>query len=385
LILGGDGYLGWPTSLFLSRKEYEVYIVDDFSKRKIELEEGVTPLEVLLPLHERIRTWKNKTGLEIGIHVGSLTNHRFIYSVLEEIQPDVIVHFAEQPSAPYSMKGRSQAVYTQSNNVIGTLNLLFAMRRYCPDAHLIKLGTLGEYGTPNIDIEEGYITIQHNGREDTLPFPKQPFSFYHLSKVHDSNNIMFACRVWGLRATDLNQGVVYGIDTPETLVDSDLKTSFHYDAIFGTALNRFVAQFVCGIPLTVYGSGNQERGIINLLDTMRCIELAIENPAVNGECRIFNQFTESYSILSLAESVLSVGKSMDRDGTIEHIPNPRVEQEDHYYNPIHTKLSELGLEPHLLSRETIKAMINRVINSRDGINKATVRPTIAWNIEKESS
>ena len=383
LVLGGDGYLGWPTSLFLSVKGYEIYIIDDFSKRKIELEEGVIPLESLLPLQERIKVWEKSTGRAIGIHVGSLTNHRFIYAALEEIQPDVIVHFAEQPSAPYSMKGRSQAVYTQSNNVIGTLNLLFAMRSYCPNAHLVKLGTLGEYGTPNIDIEEGYIKIQHKGREDLLPFPKQPFSFYHLSKVHDSNNIMFACRVWGLRATDLNQGVVYGIDTAETRMDPDLKTSFHYDSIFGTALNRFVAQLVCGVPLTVYGSGRQERGIINLIDTMQCIQLAIENPASRGECRIFNQFTESHSILGLAKKVLSVGKNMGINGTVEHIRNPRVEQEDHYYNPVHTKLVELGLEPHFLSEKIIEGMINRVTNSREAINTETIRPKIAWTMEKK--
>lgn len=263
LILGGDGYLGWPTAMFFSSKGHEVTVLDDFSKRKIELEEGIEPLEHVPTLQKRINIWKKITKNNINLKVGSLTNHRLVYNLFEEFKPDTIIHYAEQPSAPYSMQGRGQAVYTQYNNVIGNLNVLFAMKRHCPNAHLVKLGTMGEYGTPNIDIEEGYITIEHKGRSDILPFPKQPFSFYHLSKVHDSNNIVFACKVWGLRATDLNQGVVYGIDTDETVINSELRTSFHYDGVFGTVLNRFAVQAVSGFPLTIYGKGSQTRGFLN--------------------------------------------------------------------------------------------------------------------------
>src|SRR5207302_9459050 len=193
--------------------------------------------------------------------------------------------------------GRGRAVQTQRNNVLGTLNVLHALTKYVPEAQLVKLGTMGEYGTPNIDIEEGWLDVELNGRSDRLPFPKMPGSFYHLSKVHDSHNIHFACRVWGLAATDLNQGVVYGIATDETELHPELRTSFHYDAVFGTALNRFCAQAVAGVPLTVYGAGGQKRGFLNIRDTLECVRLAAENPAERGEVRVFNQFTEVFSVL----------------------------------------------------------------------------------------
>ena len=253
IVLGGDGYLGWPTAMYFSSRGHDVMIFDNFSKRKWEMERGVEPLVPLTPLHQRLRIWKEVSGLTIRLVVGDLMNPRVVYKTLEGFKPDAIIHYAEQPSAPYSMMDREHAVMTQANNVIGNLNLLFAMKAYCPDAHLIKLGTMGEYGTPNIDIEEGFIEIEHKGRKDTLPFPKQAFSFYHLSKVHDSNNIMFACRTWGLRSTDLNQGVVYGIETEETKRHPLLHTSFHYDDVFGTVINRFCVQAVAGMPLTVYG------------------------------------------------------------------------------------------------------------------------------------
>jgi UDP-sulfoquinovose synthase len=382
LILGADGYLGWPTAMHFSARGHDVMALDNFAKRRIELEEGIEPLLPIPTLHSRVRLWREVTGREILLRVGDLLNHRLLYEVLEEFKPDAIVHYAEQPSAPYSMHGRPQAVYTQHNNVIGTLNLLFAMQKHCRDAHLIKLGTLGEYGTPNIDIEEGYITIHHNGRSDTLPFPKQPFSFYHLSKVHDSANILFACRVWGLRATDLNQGVVYGYDTDETLRHPDLRTSFHYDAVFGTVLNRFCTQAVAGEPLTVYGKGGQTRGCLNLRDTLQCVDLAAQHPAQSGECRVFNQFTESFSILQYAEFVRAAGSRRGLDVRVEHLANPRVEQEEHYYNPRHTRLLDLGLKPHLLTVEVVDRMIEHiqlaVAAGTARINHRTLLPEIRW-------
>ncbi len=194
------------------------------------------------------------------------------------------------------MIDREHAVYTQVNNVVGNLNVMYAIQETDPDIHLVKLGTMGEYGYPNIDIEEGFIEITHKGRTDVLPYPKQPGSFYHLSKVHDSSNIMFGCRIWGLRATDLNQGIVYGQSTKETDVDPLLATRFDYDGVFGTVLNRFCVQAVTGHPLTVYGAGGQTRGMLNIRDTLACVTLALENPADRGEFRVFNQFTESFSV-----------------------------------------------------------------------------------------
>lgn len=379
LILGGDGYLGWPTAMDFSARGHEVAVVDNFCKRRIELEEGIEPLEPTPTLHRRVDLWREVSGKEMLLRIGDLVNHRFAYSILEEFQPDAIVHYAEQPSAPYSMQGREQAVFTQHNNVIGNLNLLFAMKKHCPEAHLVKLGTMGEYGTPNIDIEEGYIEIEHKGRKDILPFPKQPFSFYHLSKVHDSHNITFACKTWGLRATDLNQAVVYGIDTEHTQMHPDLRTSFHYDAVFGTVLNRFCAQAVCGYPLTVYGKGGQTRGFLNIRDTIQCVRLAVENPSPAGECRVYNQLTEVFSVMQLAEMVKEAADAHEFPTKIESVPNPRIEKEEHYFNPVHTKLRDLGLNPRLLSEELLVHMIQHIGERRERIDTSTFLPKITWS------
>ena len=379
LILGGDGYLGWPTAMHFSARGHDVLVVDNFSKRRIEMEDGIEPLEHIPTLHHRVKLWKEVTGRDIQLRIGDLVNHRLIYQILEQFKPESIIHYAEQPSAPYSMQGREQAVFTQQNNVIGNLNLLFAMKKYCPDAHLVKLGTMGEYGTPNIDIEEGYIEIEHKGRKDLLPFPKQPMSFYHLSKVHDSHNLLFTCKTWGLRATDLNQAVVYGIDTDETRLHPELRTSFHYDAVFGTVLNRFCVQAVAGIPLTVYGKGGQTRGVLNIRDTLQCVELAVMNPADQGECRVYNQLTEVFSIMDIANMIKSAGSELGVNVEIDHIQNPRVEKEEHYFNPIHTKLLDLGLEPRLLSDELLEHMIQYIDGIKDKINQDVIMPTITWS------
>lgn len=378
LILGGDGYLGWPTAMFFSKQGHEVMVVDNFVKRRIELENGIELLEPVHTLHRRIELWKEVTGRKIDLKVGDLLNHRFIYNLLRDFQPVTIIHYAEQPSAPYSMRSRSNAVFTQHNNVIGTLNLLFAMRKHCPDAHLIKLGTMGEYGTPNIDIEEGYLTVNHKGRTDTLPYPKQPGSFYHLSKVHDSNNILFACRIWGLRATDLNQGIVYGIDTDETELHPELRVSFHYDDIFGTVLNRFCTQAVVGIPLTVFGSGGQTRTFLNIHDTLQCVALALANPAEPGDCRVFNQFTETFSVRDLASKVRNAALQLGFDVSIQNLENPRVEAEEHYYHARNDHFLALGLEPRLLSESFLKGMLDRIDKARDLVRKEIVLPKTRW-------
>lgn len=378
LIAGGDGYLGWPTAMYLSARGYHVGVLDNFAKRQWELEDGIHPLMPIATLHRRVRCWNEVVGKKIDLFIGDLCNHRFTYKVLEQFKPDAIVHYAEQPSAPYSMQDRTSAVYTQTNNVVGTLNLLFGMRHACPDAHLIKLGTMGEYGTPNIDIEEGWLNITHNGRSDIMLFPKKPGSFYHLSKVHDSHNIEFACRIWNMRATDLNQGVVYGIDTDETVLHPQLATSFHYDHVFGTVLNRFLVQACLGLPLTVYGKGHQTRGFLNIRDTLQCIELAIANPSKPGDFRIFNQFTEQFSVMDLAQKVFMAAERAGLKVIIDHLPNPRVELEDHYYNAKHTKLIDLGLRPHLLTDASLDSMLSAVrVKSKD-VDPTIIAPTIKW-------
>jgi UDP-sulfoquinovose synthase len=375
LVLGGDGYLGWPTALHLSDRGHDTAVLDNFARRGYDRELGVQSLVPIQDLDTRVAAWEEVSGRRIASYTGDLLDADFVYQVLREFAPDAIVHFAEQRAAPYSMIDRKHAVYTQHNNVVGTLNLMYAVAETNPDIHLVKLGTMGEYGTPNIDIEEGWLEVEHNGRKDRMLYPKKPGSFYHLSKVHDSHNLEFGCRVWGLRVTDLNQGIVYGQQTPQTVRDPRLATRFDYDAVFGTVLNRFVIQAVLGEPLTVYGAGTQTRGLLDIRDTVECIRLAVENPAEVGEFRVFNQMTESYSVGQIADKV---AESFPGPVQVEHLENPRVEQPEHYYNVKHTGLVGLGLQPHLLSDTLIESMFDIVAANKDRVNLGALLPTVRW-------
>jgi UDP-sulfoquinovose synthase len=378
LVIGGDGYCGWATALYLSNKGYEVGIIDSLVRRHWDMELGVQTLTPIAPIQQRLQRWRDLTGKSIDLFVGDITNYEFLIKAMRQFEPEAIVHFGEQRSAPFSMIDREHAVLTQVNNVVGTLNLLYAMRQDFPDCHLVKLGTMGEYGTPNIDIEEGYITIEHNGRKDTLPYPKQPGSFYHLSKVHDSHNIHFACRVWGLRATDLNQGVVYGVLTEETGMDELLINRLDYDGVFGTALNRFCIQAAIGHPLTVYGKGGQTRGFLDIRDTVRCVEIAIANPAEAGQFRVFNQFTELFSVGDLAVMVKNAGTAMGLDVDINHLDNPRVEKEEHYFYAKNTSLLSLGLQPHYLSDSLLDSLLNFASKYQYRVDKNQILPKVTW-------
>ena len=379
LVLGGDGYLGWPTALHLSARNHDVGVVDNFARRLYDSEMGVDSLVPIRQLQRRVTTWKEVSGHTVQPFIGDLTDNVFVEQTIREFAPEAIVHFAEQRSAPYSMIDRKHAVYTQVNNVVGTLNLLYAMAEIDPTIHLVKLGTMGEYGTPNIDIEEGFIQITHKGRTDLLPYPKQPGSFYHLSKVHDSHNIHFACRIWGLRSTDLNQGIVYGQETPETTLHRDLLTRFDYDGVFGTVLNRFAVQAAVGYPLTVYGKGGQTRGMLDIRDTLACVELACINPPEAGEYRVFNQFTESFAVIELAERTARIAGG---EVTIDKVPDPRVEKEEHYYNAVATQLPALGLKPHLLEDATIEVLIETAKRHKDRVEFDAIRPTVNWRSTK---
>ena len=377
-ILGADGYLGWPTAMYFSKQGHEVAVVDNGIRRHWDMEGQFDSLTPIHSFHTRIKAWEEVSGKELIPFIGDITNWDFLARFVGDFKPDAVVHFAEHRSAPFSMIDREHAVNTQVNNVVGTLNLLFALREYAPECHLIKLGTMGEYGTPNIDIEEGFIEIEHKGRKDRLPYPKQPGSFYHLSKVHDSHNIMFTCKIWGTRATDLNQGVVYGVETDESILDDRLITRFDYDHVWGTALNRFCVQAVVDHPLTVYGKGGQTRGFINLRDTLRCIELAAMNPPNAGEYRVFNQFTEQFSVEELARLVVESASEIGITAQLHHLPNPRIEAEEHYYNAQHTKLLELGLEPHLLSDELILSVFKVVQRFKDRVDEKVIPPSVTW-------
>ncbi|MBN1563555.1 MAG: NAD-dependent epimerase/dehydratase family protein [Anaerolineae bacterium] len=378
LVLGGDGYLGWATAMYFSNRDHEVAVVDNFKRRLMHAERGTDTLTPIASLHKRVDAWQEVTGKQIDMFIGDIKDWFFISKVIQDFQPEAIVHYGEIPSAPYSMIDVHHAVDVHENNVNGTLNVLWAMHQFAPEAHLIKLGTMGEYGTPNVDIPEGYFEVEFRGRKDVLPFPKQPGSFYHLTKVHDSNNIMFACKIWGLRATDLNQGVVYGIETPESNLDDRLLTRFDYDESFGTALNRFCVQAVAGIPITLFGKGQQTRGYLNILDTLQCVDITAHNPPAPGKMRVFNQWVERFSVLDLAQHVKVAAESVGIDVKIAHYENPRVEAEVHYYNPDHNELYDLGLKPHLLDDSLVEQVINRVVQYKDRIVTDSIVPRIYW-------
>ena len=352
--------------------------MDSLVRRYWDMQLQIETLTPITPIQQRLRRWKDLTGKDISLYIGDICNYDFLIKSLLDFQPEAIVHFGEQRSAPFSMIDREHAVLTQSNNVIGNLNILYALKEHFPDCHLVKLGTMGEYGTPNIDIEEGYITIEHNGRKDTLPYPKQPGSFYHLSKVHDSHNIHFACRIWGLRATDLNQGVVYGVLTEETGMDELLINRLDYDGVFGTALNRFCIQAAIGHPLTVYGQGGQTRGFLDIRDTVRCVEIAVNNPAAAGEFRVFNQFTEMFSVSDLAAKVKEAGTAVGLKVAIQNLENPRVEKEEHYFNAKNTKLLDLGLQPHYLSDSLLDSLLNFATKYKQRVDMNEILPKVTW-------
>jgi UDP-sulfoquinovose synthase len=378
MVLGADGYLGWPTALHLSAQGHDVVGVDSLIRRRWDRECGTESLIPIASMTERVRTWSAVSGRTIEWLQLDLCDERALRGLIAELQPEAVVHFAEQRSAPYSMVSPRHGVETQVNNLVGTLNLLYALRDLAPGCHLIKLGTMGEYGTPNIDIEEGFIDIEHNGRRDRMLYPKRPGSVYHLSKVHDSHNLEFACRVWGLRATDLNQGVVYGARTDETALHPGLSTRFDYDGIWGTVLNRYCVQAAVGEPLSVHGRGGQTRGILDIRDTVRCIELAALNPPSAGEYRVFNQFTEQFSVLELAEKVSRARAALGLETRIRHVDNPREEQEEHYYNARHQHILELGVVPHNLSDTLIRDVIQTVEANVSRVRRETLEARVDW-------
>jgi UDP-sulfoquinovose synthase len=344
-IAGIDGYLGWTLALHLTARGHEVAGNDLFLRRQWVEEVGSQSAIPVYSMDERLQAFRARFGKDLLFREGSLLDYPFLRGFLNDFQPDAIVHLAEMPSAPYSMMDQEHAAFTQQNNVIGSLNVLWAMREVCPQAHLIKLGTMGEYGTPNVDIPEGFFEVEFRGRKDKLPFPRQPGSFYHLTKVHDTHNTIFACRIWGLSATDIMQGVVFGTQIDAMGDDPRLRSRLDFDQCFGTAVNRFCCQAVIGHPLTLYGKGGQTRGFLPLRDSMQCLTIAIENPPQPGEYRVFNQFEECYTVEELAYKVREAASAVGLGVEIDHFDNPRTEKEQHYYNPDRQHLIDLGYQP----------------------------------------
>lgn len=378
LVLGGDGYLGWPTAMMLSAKGHDIAVVDNYLRRCLCLKEDVPPLFEVPNLNERADLWYSISGFKIKVIIGDLARWDFVQEVFEKFTPDAIVHYAEQPAAPYSMLNRQAATLTLQNNLNVTANVIFAVREFCPDAHIVKLGTMGEYGTPNIDIEEGWLEVEHNNRRQKFLYPRQASSLYHTTKIMDTDLLWFYVRMWNIRVTDLMQGPVYGLFTDETNQDERLLSFFNYDELFGTVLNRFVVQAVAGYPLTVFGKGEQTRGYLNIKDTLNCVQLSLENPAKAGEFRIFNQFAETFSVNDLADRVQSIGDNFGLTVDIKSVENPRKEAEEHYYNPKHTGLIELGLKPTYLTDEVLEQMMEFVLKYKNKIRIDQIYRKVMW-------
>jgi UDP-sulfoquinovose synthase len=391
LILGGDGYLGWPTAMYFSSRGYAVTVVDNNFRRNVGKEIDVTMLYEVPNLIERANIWYEKTGYEIKVVIGDLSVPKQMRSLFDGSLEydwainkdftgiaDTVIHFAEQPSAPYSMMNFTTSNLTLINNITVTNNLIYAVKDYAPKTHIIKLGTMGEYGTPNIDIEEGWLDITHKGRKDKFLYPRQASSIYHTSKIMDTDLLWFGVRTWDLKVTDLMQGPVYGIDTDESIVDERLRTFFNYDEIFGTILNRFIVQAVVGYPLTVYGSGGQTRGYLNIKDTLQCIFAATKKPANQGELRIFNQIVETFSVIELAELTKEAGKLIGYDVEIKNIDNPRKEKENHYYNPTYQGLFNLGVKPNLLTDKIIGKIFKVALKYKKNIREEIIFRGVKW-------
>ena len=380
-IAGVDGYLGWSLALHLAARGHQVAGADVFFRRKWVEEMGSWSATPIPSMKERLRAFQEVSGKELLFWEGDLRNYPLVESIFQEFQPEAVVHVGECPSAPYSMMDVDHAVFVQTNNLTTTFNLLFAIRDLRPKAHLLKLGTMGEYGTPNLDIPEGFLEIEYRGRRDRLPFPRQAGSWYHWSKVHGSNNIMFASRIWGIRATDIMQGVVFGTRIEAMGDDERLLTRLDFDQAFGTSINRFCCQTVIGHPLTLFGKGHQKRGFLPLRDSMQCLTIGLENPPKAGEYRVLNQFQEVYEVTELAEKVVRVAADLGLKAELRHLENPRQELEEHRYQPDHQNLLDLGYKPTHDVEAEIKLMLTDLMKYRERIEerKEVLVPDIRWD------
>lgn len=391
LILGGDGYLGWPTAMYFSARGHNVTVVDNYFRRNACTELDVGMLYSVPSLQERAKIWHAYTGNEIKVVITDLSDPEAMRALFDgrvKYQwaidanytgiPDTVIHYAEQPSAPYSLINYKFANFTISNNLLVTNNLMFALRDFSPSTHVVHIGTMGEYGTPNIDIEEGWLEIEHKGRKDNFLFPRQASSMYHTTKIMDTDLMWFCVRMWKLSITNLMQGPVYGMETDESAIDSRLMTIFNYDEIFGTVVNRFITQAIVGYPLTVYGKGGQTRGYLNIKDTLQCVDKSVQNPARAGELRIFNQIMETFSVMELATLTQKVGHKLGYGVSLKSIENPRKEAEEHYYNPTYHGLKDIGVIPHFLTENVMEAMFRVVDQFKHSIRKDVIFRGVRW-------
>lgn len=384
-IAGLDGYLGWPLAQYLADRGHDVAGADIFYRRQWVEEMGSWSATPIASIEDRLTAFNKRFGRPVHFWPGDLRDYKLVERIFKNFQPDAIVHLGECPSAPYSMIDVDHTVFVQANNITSTLNLLYAMRDIRPEAHLVKLGTMGEYGTPNMDIPEGFFDVEFRGRSARIPFPRQAGSWYHWSKVHGSNNIMFACKIWNLRATDVMQGVVFGTRIDPMGEDQKMLTRLDFDQAFGTAINRFCCQAVIGHPLTPYGKGHQRRGFLPLRDSMQCLTLALENPPKRAEYRVFNQFEEVYDITHLALKVQKVAARLGLDVQMNNLENPRDEMEEHYYQVDHQHLLDLGYKPTHDVEAEMEIMLRDLIKHRARIEarQAALIPDVRWDGRRE--
>lgn len=395
LILGMDGYLGWPLALKLAKLGCKVYGIDNMLRRKLVAERGAQSVTEIRTMQERIEAARRHLGVDIEFREMDLLDRNALFAYIREIQPESIVQFAEIPSAPYSMADVDKAVNTIQNNVVGTLGLLFGVRDHAPEASIIKLGTMGEYGSPLTGrplfegLFPGDAVLQYQGQEWSLGgelTPRDPVSFYHVSKVQGTFSVYEACKYWWLRSYDVMQGVIYGNWSDELQAHPDLNTRFDIDEWWGTVVNRFVAQAAIGMPLTIYGSGNQTRGYITLRDAMQCITRLIAAPPDPGQYDVVNQVTDVFSVMQIAQMVATIGREFGLDVEVERIENPRVESEEHPYEVIHEKLqdrfgfaSESGFADEV--RHLFRVMLQPENRDRILAQRGALFPKTRWSGE----
>ncbi|MDT7861382.1 MAG: UDP-sulfoquinovose synthase [Saccharolobus sp.] len=369
LILGIDGYLGWPLALRLGKRGHEVIGVDNLYTRNAVREVGSDSAFPLPEPEERIAAAKKILDVNITFYRADVKDYEKLYDIIQKHKPDAIVHFAEQRSAPYSMIDVHHANYTFINNITSTINLIYAILKVDPTIHVLKMGTMGEYGTPNYDIlESAFVEVEIKGKKDKIPFPKWASSWYHWSKVYDTYNLMWANKVWGLTITDIMQGPVYGTRTEE-IIDEKLRTRFDFDEVWGTVVNRYCVEAILGLPLTPYGKGGQTRGFISLEDSMQALTILLEHPPSQGEYRVVNQIHEVLSVSQIANMVKEVGESLGLKVEIQHVKNPRVEKEEHYYNVESKILPSLGFTPKKKMKDEIKFMLEDLIPYKSRLEK----------------
>ncbi|MHB1952556.1 MAG: NAD-dependent epimerase/dehydratase family protein [Sulfobacillus sp.] len=385
-IAGVDGYLGWNLAQYLVARGHRIGGMDNLARRRWVSEVGGESAFPLAGFRERVELLCASGNADPQDFIeGDLCDFSLLRDTLRRFSPQSIVHLGQMPSAPFSMKSRGHCVACQVDNLTSNLNLLWAIREVCPDCHLVKLGSMGEYGQPNVEIPEGSFRVEFRGRTDELPFPRQPGSFYHLSKVHDSHNTAFACKVWGLRATDVMQGIVCGTRFPGKSDDPRLASRLDFDECFGTVLNRFCVQAVLGMPLTVYGGGSMIRSYLSLADSLQCLALIVENPvsdALAGTYRVINQFAVTASVAELAETVSAVCRE-EFGLAVEaiHCENPRNDREEHFYRPENRRLFDLGYRPTTDLRCVIRETIADLLPHRDRLRRyrEAIAPKTKWD------